>query len=125
MERSGFDLKHRLLVYAARIIKLVDKLPTSRANNHISKQLLRSGTSPLPNHGEAQSAESRDDFIHKLRLCLKELRETDRWLKLIMLARLMKDPSDAQTLSKETDQLIRIFVKSIATARSKDGSWTP
>jgi four helix bundle protein len=125
MEQSGFDLEHRLLVYAARVIKLVDQLPNPRANNHISKQLLRSGTSPLPNHGEAQSAESRADFVHKLQVCLKELRETDRWLKLILLARLVKDPPETKKLELETDELIRIFVKSISTARRKDASWTP
>ena len=123
--KSGFDLEHRLLVYAARVIKLVDKLPTTRANNHIAKQLLGSGTSPLPNHGEAQSAESRADFVHKLRVCLKELRESHRWLKLILLARLMKDPQEALELAKETDELIRIFVKSVSTARKKDQSWIP
>jgi four helix bundle protein len=82
MARQVFDLEQRLLMYAARVIKLVDQLPSSRANVHISKQLLRSGTSPLPNHGEAQAAESRADFVHKMQICLKELRETDRWLKL-------------------------------------------
>ncbi len=125
MARSGFDLEERLLMYAARIIKLVDKLPNTRASIHISKQLLRSGTSALPNHGEAQAAESRADFVHKLRICLKELRETERWLKLLLLARMMKDPKEAQEMTKETDELIRIFVASIATARKKDGSWTP
>ncbi len=125
MARSGFDLEDRLLMYAARIIKLVDKLPNTRAGVHISKQLLRSGTSALPNHGEAQSAESRADFVHKLRLCLEELRETERWLKLLLLARMMKDPKEAHELAKETDELIRIFVASIATARKKDQSWSP
>jgi four helix bundle protein len=125
MARSGFDLEQRLLAYAAGVIKLVDKLPSTRANNHIAKQLLRSGTSPLPNHGEAQSAESRADFVHKLQICLKELRETERWLKLILLTRMMKDAQPTQELLRETDQLIRIFVASIATARQKDESWTP
>ncbi len=125
MARSGFDLEHRLLVYAARIIKLVDRLPNSRATNHVSKQLLRSGTSPLPNHGEAQSAESRADFVHKLRICLKELRETQRWLKLIVMAQMTKDVSEVEDLTNETEQLIRIFVASISTARKKDESWVP
>jgi four helix bundle protein len=122
MVKSSFDLEHRLLVYAARIIKLVDQLPASRANVHISKQLLRSGTSPLPNHGEAQAAESRADFVHKMQICLKELRESDRWLKLIILARLTKHIAEAESLARETDELIRIFVNSVATARLKEKS---
>ena len=125
MARSGFDLEDRLLIYAARVIKLVDKLPGTRANNHVAKQLLRSGTSPLPNHGEAQSAESRADFVHKLKICLKELRETYRWLKLLLLARMLKDPKEAEELLKETEELLRIFAASVTTARKKDESWVP
>ncbi|MBW2633791.1 MAG: four helix bundle protein, partial [Deltaproteobacteria bacterium] len=73
------NLEERLLEYAASILKIVEQLPNTKAGNHVSGQLLRSGTSPYPNHGEAQSAESPKDFIHKLRICLKELRETQRW----------------------------------------------
>jgi four helix bundle protein len=120
MSKPEFDLEKRLLIYAARVIKLVDQLPATRANAHISKQLLRSGTSPLPNHGEAQAAESRADFVHKMQICLKELRESDRWLKLTILAKLTKNAAEAESLGKETDELIRIFVKSVATARMKD-----
>jgi len=69
-KKQVFDLEERLLAYSV-------------TGNHIAGQLLRSGTSPYPNHGEAQSAESPKDFIHKLRISLKELRETQRWLKLI------------------------------------------
>src|SRR5207249_3887838 len=78
-----YDLEERLLDFAARIIRLVESLPKTRAGNHIAGQLLRSGTAPLPNHGEAEAAESRQDFVHKLRICLKELRETKRWLRLV------------------------------------------
>src|SRR5690348_14180156 len=70
-----YDLEERLLEYACRIVRLVGRLPRTRAGNHVAKQLLRSGTSPLPNHGEAQAAESTNDFVHKLKICLKELRE--------------------------------------------------
>jgi four helix bundle protein len=125
MARSGFDLEDRLLGYAARIIKLVDRLPSTRANNHVAKQVLRSGTSPLPNHGEAQSAESRADFVHKLQICLKEFRETKRWLKLILLARMAREPKDVEDLLAETEELIRIFAASINTARKKDDAWIP
>jgi four helix bundle protein len=81
--KGDFDLEERLLDYSAAIIELVDALPTTRSANHVAGQLLRSGTSALPNHGEAQAAESRNDFVHKMRICLKELRESRRWLKLI------------------------------------------
>ena len=78
-----YDLEERLLDYAVRIIRLVEALPNTRAGNHVAGQLLRSGTSALPNHGEAQAAVSRADFIHKMKVCLKELRETLRWLKVV------------------------------------------
>lgn len=78
-----FDLENRLLEFASAIINLTEKLPASRDSNHVAAQILRSGTSPHPNHGEAESAESRDDFIHKMKICLKELRETRRGARLI------------------------------------------
>src|ERR1044071_9658093 len=78
-----YDLEDRLLEFAASIVELVDSLPNTRAANHIAGQLLRCGTSPLSNHGEVEAAESRKDFLHKLRVCSKELRETRRWLRLV------------------------------------------
>jgi len=113
-----YDLEQRLLEYSARIIRLVEKLPNIRAGNHVVGQLLRSGTSSLPNHGEAQAAESANDFVHKLRICLKELRESHRWLLLIQRVPLMP-PRLAQPLVEETDELIRIFVRSVQTADRK------
>jgi four helix bundle protein len=80
--------------------------------------LLRSGTSPLPNHGEAQAAESAKDFVHKLKICLKELRESWRWLLLIQRVPLLR-PRLVEALVKETDELIRIFVRSIQTAEQR------
>ena len=80
--------------------------------------MLRSGTSPLFNHGEAQGAESPDDFVHKMKVCLKELRETERALRLIARAPLVKNPEETDPLLQEVDQLIRIFVTSIHTARN-------
>jgi four helix bundle protein len=68
--------------FAVSIVELTESCPTTRAGNHIAGQLLRCGTSPLSNHGEVEAAESRRDFLHKLRICLKELRETRRWLRL-------------------------------------------
>ena len=74
MKKQTYDLEERLLEYSVRIIKTVEQLPNTKTGNHIAGQLLRSGTSPYPNHGEAQAAESPKDFIHKLRISLKELR---------------------------------------------------
>src|SRR5438270_10164962 len=82
-KNARFDLEDRLLEFSARIIQLVDALPNTRAANHLAGQLLRSGTSPYGNHGEVEAAESRKDFIHKLKVCLKELKETRRWLRLL------------------------------------------
>ncbi|HJT80114.1 MAG TPA: four helix bundle protein [Chthoniobacterales bacterium] len=110
-----FDLEQRLLEFSARIIKLVDALPATRAGNHIAGQLLRCGTSPYGNHGEVQAAESRRDFIHKLRVCLKELKETRRWIRLIQLAALLPEAKTALVL-KETEELTKIFFASIRTA---------
>ncbi|MCC5846423.1 MAG: four helix bundle protein [Verrucomicrobia bacterium] len=114
-----YDLEERLLAFSARIMILSEALPKTRSGNHVAGQILRSGTSAYPNHGEAQAAESSKDFIHKMRVCLKELRETLRWLNLIEKANLLKDTSLLCDLRQENDELIRIFVKSIQTASSK------
>ena len=119
MKKQTYDLEERLLEYSVRIIKIVEKLPNTRAGNHVTGQLLRSGTSPYPNHGEAQAAESRKDFIHKMRICLKELRESKRWLKLIQRVPLLKSPEEVNFLLQETEELIKIFVTSIKTAEKK------
>ena len=112
---TGYDLEERLLKYAVRIIRLVDALPATKAGRHVADQLLRCGTSPLANHGELQGAESRKDFIHKLGICLKEIREAQRWLRLIFEVPLVA-PAKIQPLLAETDALIRIFVASLRTA---------
>ena len=113
-----YDLEERLLKYSAKIINVVEALPTTRTGNHIAGQLLRSGTSAYPNHGEAQAAESNKDFVHKLRISLKELRETKRWLKLIKYIKLINKSDRLDELSDETEQLIKIFVTSIKTAKA-------
>jgi four helix bundle protein len=110
-----FDLEERLLEYAVRIIRLIDALPASRAGRHVADQLLRCGTSPLANHGELQGAESRKDFIHKLGLCLKEIREARRWLRLVYRVPLLT-PAKVDPLIAETEALIKIFAASIRTA---------
>src|SRR5207253_9330963 len=113
--KGKFDLEDRLLEFAARLTKLVDALPNSRTGNHISGQLLRCGTSPFANHGEAQAAESRKDFIHKLGLCFKELKEIKRWLRLIGRVELIS-LAQLRPLLIETEELLRIFSASIRTA---------
>ena len=120
MNERKYDLEERLLEYSVRIIKLVEKLPNTRAGTHVAGQLLRSGTSPYPNHGEAQAAESSKDFIHKMRICLKELRESERWLKLIQRVPLVKPPERMNEILQETIELIKIFVSSIRTAEKKN-----
>jgi four helix bundle protein len=112
---ARFDLEDRLLEFSARIIRLVDALPDSRAANHLAGQLLRSGTSPYGNHGEVEAAESRKDFIHKLKVCLKELKETRRWLRLVKKAAMLPARKMALILN-EAEELIRIFFSSIRTA---------
>jgi four helix bundle protein len=119
MAMQKFDLEDRLLEYACLIVRLVEKLPNTRTGNHVAGQLLRSGTSALPNHGEAEGAESRSDFIHKLGVCYKELRETDRWLKLIQRIPLLTESTELETALRETDELVRIFAASIRTARAR------
>ena len=112
-----FDLEERLLEFACAVIDLSEKLPNTRAGNHIAGQILRSGTSPYPNHGEAEDAESREDFIHKLKLCLKELRETRRWARLINRKNWTRNDPVLAFVLKELDELIRIFFTSIQTAK--------
>lgn len=117
MTTERYDLEDRLLDYAARIIRLAESVTRTPAGQHVAMQVLRSGTSALPNHAEAQAAESNRDFVHKLKLALKELRETERWLKLVQRVPLVKKPEHVDPLLTETDELIRIFVASIRTAQ--------
>ena len=114
-ERS-FDLEERLIDFMVRVITVVEALPESRAGKHVAGQLIRSGTSPGPNYGEAQAAESRKDFIHKMKVALKELRETLVWLQVIARKPLC-EADRMQPIIAETDELISIFVKSIQTAQ--------
>jgi len=114
-----FDRQDRFIGYAVRIIKLSEALPETKAGKHVSSQILRSGTSPAPNYGEAQSAESESkaDFVHKLKVALKELRETEIWLKIIAKAKMIKSASLVTPLLQETDELIAILFKSVETAK--------
>jgi four helix bundle protein len=118
-KHRDFDLQDRFINYAIKIIKISENLPDTKAGKHICSQILRSGTSPAPNYGEAQSAESQADFVHKLKIALKELRETEIWLKIITQAELIQPSTKLSPLLQETDELIAILFKSIDTARKK------
>ncbi|MFC1454367.1 four helix bundle protein [Verrucomicrobiota bacterium] len=121
MKERAFDLEERLIAFAVRVIRAVDALPKTPTGNHIRNQLLRSGTSPAPNYGEAQSAESRSDFTHKLKIVLKELRETRVWLLMIQRANLIKPVMVLDALLQETNELISIFVASLKTTSKGRG----
>jgi len=114
-----YDLEERLLEYAAQVIRLVERVPRTQTGSHVAGQLLRSATSPLSNHGEAQAAESVEDFIHKLSIGLKELKESRRWLRLIIRVPLLKPESQVEPVLAETEELIRIFSASIRTAQKR------
>jgi len=119
-DKKTFDLEDRLIDFAVRIIRAAESLPKSRAANHIAGQIIRSGTSPAFNYGEAQSAESQSDFIHKMKICLKELRETRVGLLMIVKANLIKPATNLDPLIDENNQLISIFVTSIRTAKQRN-----
>src|SRR2546427_5934533 len=103
---------------AVQICVLTDRLPSTQIAKHVAVQVIRSGTSPFANYGEAQAAESRQDFIHKLRISLKELRETQAWLKFA--ERMTFCPEEAiRGARRECDELVAIFAASVRTAREK------
>ena len=114
---NKYDLEERLIWFSVRVIELSDFLHKTIAGNHLNKQIIRSATSPALNYGEAQSAESPRDFIHKMGVCLKELRETFINIKIIKYAKLSKNEKLLNTCYLENNELISIFVKSIETAK--------
>lgn len=114
---NKFDLEERLIDFSVLIIEISNEMPNTKAGNHLLGQLTRSGTSVSLNYGEAQSGESRKDFIHKIKVVLKELRETFVCLKIIQRTKLYKSEKKMQTALKENDELISIFVKSVETAQ--------
>ena len=118
MERK-FDLDERLINFAVSIIDIAESLPKSFSANHIGSQLVRSGTSPALNYGEAQCAESRNDFIHKMKIATKELRETYNCLKIIYKKNWISQQK-LDLILNENNQLIAIFVKSIDTAKKNN-----
>jgi four helix bundle protein len=115
-----FDLEERLLEFSVRIVRVTEQTPKTDAGRHVADQVFRAGTSPYANHGEAEAAESSNDFVHKLKLCLKELRETWRWLRLIQRVPMVPKPELLDPLIKEADELIRIFRQSIITCQRRN-----
>ena len=116
-KNDKFDLEERLINFAVQIICAAESLPKTVVGKHIGGQIIRSGTSPAANYGEAQGAESRADFVHKMKICLKELRETGIWLLMIVRADLIKPASKLEPLMDENNEFISIFVTSIKTAK--------
>jgi len=110
------DLEDRLIDFAVRVIKVADRLPKTPVGKHIAGQLLRSGTSPAPNYAEARGAESTADFVHKLKIALKELNETSVWLRMVCRGELMAAELFT-ALIDENQQLCRILNASIKTAK--------
>jgi len=111
------DLEERLINFSVLIIEITDEMPDKKAANHLSGQLVRSGASPSLNYVEAQSAESRKDFVHKIKVVLKELRESFVCLKIIEQAKLYKTKEKIDKALIENNELISIFVKSVETAQ--------
>src|SRR6266487_2207715 len=114
-------LEQRLIDFAVRIIKLSAKLPKTPAGRHVAGQILRSGTSPAPNYGEARGAESTADFVHKLRIVLKELNETLIWLRVIQRSQLLKLELLGDIVN-ENSELCRIFAATLKTAKQRQGN---
>ena len=119
MMNPKFDLDARLILFAATIVDIVESLPKTIAGNHLGAQLIRCGTSPCFNYAESQSAESRNDFIHKIKIALKELRETYSCLRIIQQKKWLNEEKLAAMLN-ENNQLIAIFVKCIETAKKNN-----
>ena len=116
-ERKGADIEERLLDFAVRIGKVIDSSPETQLGRHIAGQLVRSGTSPAPNYAEACAAESKRDFIHKLGIVLKELRESAVWLRMIIKSELIPEQR-LEPLRDECEQLCKIIAKSLVTAKT-------
>ena len=117
-KRRVYDLEERLIAFAVMVLDIVEVLPDTRAGNHIAGQIVRCGTAPAANYGEAQSAESRIDFVHKMKICLKELRETRVWLILIQRKSLAGRGDKVSRALQECTELAAIFNASIRTAKA-------
>ncbi len=119
-DERKYDLEDRLVEFASRFIDVVDSLPNTRAGNYIAGQMVRCGLAPSLLYGEVQAAESRDDFIHKMKIALKELKETRVCVKLIIKKELIKPNIRLNELHKENEELIAIISKGIDTAKKNN-----
>lgn len=117
MADKVFDIEDRLVEFSCWIIELVESLPNTRAGNYIASQLIRCGLAPALLYGEAQSAESRQDFIHKMKIVLKELKETRVCLKIITKSLMIQPFERLKNIKSEVEQLVSIIAKSIDTAK--------
>jgi len=115
---KGDDIEERLVDFAVRVVNLCASLPKTEAGKHIARQLVRSGTAPAAHYAEARGAESDNDFIHKLKICLKELNESRVWLKIIIRSQLISE-NRLHKLTDECDQLCRIINASIKTTQQR------
>lgn len=121
MERK-YDLDERCVNFSAAILIYVDRMPKSEAGRHMGRQLLRSGTAPALHYGEVQGAESQADFIHKMRIALKELRESRNNIRVQFIAKLMDgSQKENATLLNECVELVAIFAASVKTAERNKG----
>ncbi len=118
MAQRIYDLEDRLVEFASRIIDVVESLPDTRAGNYIAGQLIRCGRAPALLYGEAQGAESPDDFVHKMKIVLKELKESRVCLKLIIKKEMIKPVNRLTGLRNECEELIMIIAKSVETAKA-------
>jgi len=114
-----YDIEDRLLAFTERLLGVVESLPPTRIGNHIAGQLTRCGTSPLANYAEAQGGESHADFLHKLKVALKELRETRVWLLLVQRKGLVDGAASFQGTIDECNELISILFASVRTAEKR------
>ena len=112
------ELQERMTVFAVRIIKMVDALPSTISGQAIARQIVRSGTSPSANYRAACLAKSDKDFLNKLKMVEEELDETSHWLDIIMRSEMMK-VSRVQPLYQECCELLSIIVKSIVTVKTR------
>ncbi len=113
------ELEDRLIAFAVSIVRITEKMSNSYASRYYANQLLRSGASPALNYGEARSAKSTKDFIHKVNIIIKELRESFICLKIIEQTNLHSEMSVIQSAKSECNELISIFVASVNTAKKK------
>jgi four helix bundle protein len=117
MENRKYDIQERLIKFSSMIVSLAESMPVNQAGKYLSGQIIRSGMSTALNYGEAQDAESVNDFIHKMRISLKELRETLIALKIIEVKPMTKNTNLLNNCIIECNELISIFAKSIKTAQ--------